>query len=193
VSCADFATLVDYWFGDLEPAREEAFDEHLFGCERCTKRLEELVQLGAGIRAAFRGGGVRAVIPHALLDAMRQERLRLREYRLAPGSSVNCTIAAEDDFVVATLQAPLAGVQRVDLVSLGEHGAPDGRFEDVPFDAATGEATGLPCPGSAEKAPGLHPPDAAHRGGGRGGENARRVHVRAYAGEKVGSTPRSAC
>jgi hypothetical protein len=92
---------------------------HLFGCERCTKRLEELVQLGAGIRAAFRGGGVRAVIPHALLDAMRQERLRLREYR--------------------------------------------------------------------------HPPDAAHRGGGRGGENARRVHVRAYAGEKVGSTPRSAC
>jgi anti-sigma factor RsiW len=153
VSCADFATLVDYWFGDLEPAREEALEENLFGCERCTMRLEELVQLGAGIRAAFRGGGVRAVIPHALLEAMRQERLRLREYRLAPGSSVNCTIAAEDDFVVAMLQAPLAGVQRVDLVSMGEHGAPDGRFEDVPFEAATGEVLVCPAPAALKKRP----------------------------------------
>jgi hypothetical protein len=153
VTCADFATLVDYWFGDLEPAREEAFEEHLFGCERCTGRLEELVQLGTGIRSAFRGGALHAVISHALLEAMRQERLRLREYRLAPGSSVNCTIAAEDDFVVSILQARLAGVQRVDLVSIGEHGALDGRFEDIPFDAATGEVLVCPAPAALKKRP----------------------------------------
>jgi anti-sigma factor RsiW len=151
VSCADFATLVDYWFGDLEPARQEAFEEHLFGCERCTTRLEELVQLGAGIRAVFRDGAVRAVIPHALLEAMRQERLRLREYRLSPGSSVNCTITAEDDFVVSILRAPLTGVQRVDLVSMGEPGAPDSRFEDIPFDAATGEVLVCPAPAALKK------------------------------------------
>jgi hypothetical protein len=151
VSCADFATLVDYWFGDLEPAREEAFEEHLFGCQHCTCRLEELLRLGAGIRAAFREGAVRAVIPHALREAMRQEGLRLREYRLAPGASVNCTIAAGDDFVVATLQAPLAHVQRVDVVNIGEHGAPEGRFEDVPFDARTGEVLLCPAPAALKK------------------------------------------
>lgn len=151
MSCADFSTLVDYWFGDLEPARQEAFEEHFFGCEHCTRRVEEFVQLGDGIRAAFRGGAVRAVIPHALLEAMRTARLRLREYRLTPGSSVNCTIAAEDDFVVSILEAPLAGVQRVDVVSTGAHGAPEDRFEDVPFDAATGEVLVCPAPAALKQ------------------------------------------
>lgn len=144
--CPDFPTLVDYWFGDLEPARQEAFEEHFFGCELCTRRLEELVQLGAGIRSAFRAGAVRAVIPHTLLAAMREQGLRLREYRLAPGASVNCTIAAEDDFVVSTLQAPLAGVRRVDLVSIDEPGVSPARMKDIPFDAETGEVLMCPAP-----------------------------------------------
>ncbi len=104
------------------------------------------MQLGAGIRSAFRSGAVRAVIPHALREAMRQGGLRLREYQLAPGASINCTINAEDDFVVATLQAPLAGVRRVDLVSDDEPGVPLARLEDIPFDAATGEVLLCPAP-----------------------------------------------
>ena len=35
---------------------------------------------------------------------------------MAAGESVNCTITGEDDFVVSRLQAPLAGVARLDLV-----------------------------------------------------------------------------
>jgi hypothetical protein len=151
VTCADFPTLVDYWFGDLEPARQEAFEEHFFGCEHCTRRLEKLVQLGSGIRSAFRAGAVRAVIPHALREAMRRGRLRLREYQIAPGTSINCTIKAEDDFVIATLQAPLAGVQRVDLVRDDGSGAPPARLEDVPFDAATGEVLLCPAPAALKK------------------------------------------
>jgi hypothetical protein len=143
--------LVDYWFGELEPAREEALEEHLFGCGHCTRRLEELVQLGAGIRTAFRTGAVRAVIPHALREAMRQEGLRLREYRIAPGTSINCTITAGDDFVVATLQVPLAGVQRVDLVRDDGSGTPPARLEDVPFDAASGEVLLCPAPAALKK------------------------------------------
>ena len=60
----------------------------------------------------------------------------------SPGGSVNCTIAAADDFVVSRLAAPLSGVQRLDLVTDA------GRFEDVPFDAAAGEV--LMCPAPAE-------------------------------------------
>ena len=139
---AEFATLVDYWFGELPPGEEAAFEEHLFGCAECTAKLEELAALGAAVRAAWKVGAVRAVISRALYEAMKKEGLRLREYRMAPGGSVNCTIAAADDFVVSRLAAPLSGVQRLDLVTDA------GRFEDVPFDAAAGEV--LMCPAPAE-------------------------------------------
>ena len=67
---AEFATLVDYWFGDLAREEEAAFEEHLFGCDECTTKLAELVALGGAVRAAWREGAVRAVISRALLDAM---------------------------------------------------------------------------------------------------------------------------
>lgn len=137
---AEFATLVDYWFGDLPREEEAAFEEHLFACDECTSKLAELVALGGAVRAAWREGAVRAVISHALYDAMKEQGLRLREYAMDPGGSVNCTIAATDDFVVSRLSAPLAGVRRVDLVTDA------GRFDDVPFDAAAGEVLMCPAP-----------------------------------------------
>lgn len=137
---APFATLVEYWFGDLPPEEETQFEDHLFGCAECTARLDELAALGAAVRAAFRSGAVRAVVSRALLAAMKKEGLRLREYRMGPGGSVECTIAAQDDFVVGRLEAPLAGVQRVDLESMGQ------RLEDVPFDAEAGEIIVVPAP-----------------------------------------------
>ena len=139
---APFATLVDYWFGELDPEQTAQFEEHLFGCAECTEKLEALVALGAAVRAAWREGALRAVISRSLLEAMQKEGLRLREYRMAPGGSVNCTIAQADDFVVSRLSAPLAGVRRVDVVT------PHHRFEDVPFDEAAGEV--LVCPAPAE-------------------------------------------
>jgi len=139
---APFATLVDYWFGELTPQQEAAFEEHLFECGECAAQLEELIALGAAVRHAWRAGAVRAVISHALYEAMKKEGLRLREYPMVPGGSVNCTIAASDDFVVSRLSAPLANVRRVDLV------IDAGRFEDVPFDAAADEV--LVCPSPAQ-------------------------------------------
>ena len=142
---AEFATLVDYWFGDLAREEEAAFEEHLFGCDECTTKLAELVALGGTVRAAWREGAVRAVISRALLDAMKGEGLRLREYAMTPGGSVDCTIAATDDFVVSRLSAPLANVRRVDLVTDA------GRFEDVPFDAAAGEVLMCPAPAALKR------------------------------------------
>ncbi len=76
---------------------------------------------------------------------MTKERLRLREYRVVPGASVHCTILQTDDFVVSRLEAPLAGVRRVDLVTS------DGRFEDVPFDAGSGDVLVLPAPAELKR------------------------------------------
>ena len=142
---AEFTTLVDYWFGDLPPEREAAFEEHLFGCADCTRKLENLAALGAAVRDAWRAGAVRAVISPALYDAMKKEGLRLREYPVPPGGSVNCTITAADDFVVSRLSAPLSGVSRIDLVTDTQ------RFEDVPFDADANEVLVCPAPAALKQ------------------------------------------
>lgn len=140
----DFAVLVDYWFGEVEPRDEEAVEDHLFACDECSARLEDLVSLGAGIRSAFRSGELRAVLPRDFVERLKSEGVRLREYRVAAGGSVNCTLTGEDDFVVSRLQVPLAGVQRLDLVYLGPDGEAQATFEDIPFDAAAGEVLVLP-------------------------------------------------
>jgi len=65
--------------------------------------------------------------------------LRLREYRVPHNGSVYCTVAPEDDLVITRLDAPLAGVERLDVERFGE-GEGVERLRDVPFDAAAGEA-----------------------------------------------------
>jgi hypothetical protein len=47
--------------------------------------------------------------------------------------SVNCTIAPEDDLVVAHLEAPLADIARLDLIFSGPDGAFEIRRGDIPF------------------------------------------------------------
>jgi hypothetical protein len=137
----EFPALVEYWFGERD---EEALEEHLLGCAHCSARLEELAALGEGIRAAFRSGTLHAVLSRAFIERLEREGMRLRQYRVPPGGSVNCTIEAADDFVVSRLQAPLAGVERLDLVIERTGGELHMTLEDIPFDAAAGEVLVIP-------------------------------------------------
>jgi len=139
-------TLVEYWLGELARGDEERLEEHCFGCASCAARLAELAAIGEGIRAAFRGGALHAVISPAVLATMHRAGLRLREYPVTPGGSVQCSIAADDDFVVSRLAAPLAGIERLDLLHRTGDG-PEIRLEDIPFDPAEGEV--LFCPPAA--------------------------------------------
>ena len=138
------ATLIDYWLGELDGEREAELEEHLFGCEACSTRLRDLVRLGEGIGHAMRAGHVPAVLTAAFIRRLQASGMRVREYRLQPGGSVNCTVAPEDDLVVAHLHAPLGEVQRLDLlfddVASGAHW----RVEDVAFDPAAEEVVLLP-------------------------------------------------
>lgn len=142
----EVATLVEYWLGELSRGDEERLEEHCMGCASCAARLGELAALGEGIRAAFRRGALHAVISPAVLAAMRRAGLRLREYPVIPGGSVQCTIAVADDFVVSRLAAPLIGIERLDLLHRTGDG-PETRLEDIPFDPASGEL--LFCPSAA--------------------------------------------
>ena len=138
------STLIDYWLGELEGEREKELEEHLFGCEACSARLRDLARLGEGIGHAMRAGHVPAVLTAAFIRRLQASGMRVREYRLQPGGSVNCTVAPDDDLVIAHLHAPLGGVQRLDLlfddVTSGAHW----RVEDVAFDASAEEVVLLP-------------------------------------------------
>jgi hypothetical protein len=142
-----FETLIAYWLGELPAAAEAPLEAHLFGCAHCTRRLEELAAMAAGIRAAVRAGAVPAVVSAPFVDLMKKQGLRVREYRVAPGGRVDCTLQADDDAVVARMAVPLAGIRRIDALQTIDAGSERGsetRLEDVPFDPAAGEVLLLP-------------------------------------------------
>jgi hypothetical protein len=140
----DFETLIAYWMGELSEEREAPLEEHLFGCAHCTGRLEEVASLAEGVRAAVQDGRLTLFVTEPFVEAMKQAGLRLREYALDPGASVNCTIRADDDAVVSRIRAPLSGVKRLDIIQGGLANHPDVRIADVPFDQASGEVVMIP-------------------------------------------------
>jgi hypothetical protein len=152
----ELVSLVAYWLGELPTAVEAPIEEHFFGCAYCTRRLEELAALAFGIRAVVRSGAVRAIVTQPFLEYMKRQGMRIREYRLAPGERVACTIRADDDAVVSRLQVPLAGVKRVDALQsldLGEGHVQQWRVEDVPFDPNADEVLSLPSAEALRKLP----------------------------------------
>lgn len=146
----DSAKLVDWWFGETE---DEALEEHLFACTACSRWLEALVALGAAVGETFRRGAVAVVLSRGMVRALRAQGLRLREYRVPAGGSVQCTIGAQDDFALGALEAPLAGVRRLDLEVLDEAGRPCERHEDIPFDPGAGEVLALPAAARLRRLP----------------------------------------
>ena len=134
-----FATLLAYWLEELDEVQEGAVDEHLLGCGQCSASLRTLVDIAGEIRAAVRGGEVRAVLSDAFIDKLAAQNVRLRQYRLEHNGSVNCTVAPEDEVLVTRLRAPLAGIERLDVDFLDADGQSIQRLHDIPFDPAAGE------------------------------------------------------
>lgn len=132
-------TLVAYWVGELDEEDTQRVDEHLLGCEPCGAELEGVIALGEGVRRAFGAGLFGTVVGSRFTQTLAERGLRLREYRVERGGSVNCSIGPDDDMVIGRLDAPLAGVARLDMELTGMPGEPAMRATDIPFDAGSGE------------------------------------------------------
>lgn len=143
VGAIEERTLVEYWLGELDEAAETVLDEHVLGCAPCSERLAEIVALADGIRSTFIHGGMRVFITDAFVRRVTTLGMRVREYRVPRNGSVNCSAAPEDEMLVSRLEAPLAGVHRIDAISYRDDGAAE-VFRDVPFDAASGEVVVAP-------------------------------------------------
>jgi anti-sigma factor RsiW len=132
----EFGTLVEYWLGELDADAEARIDEHLLGCDACGARLDEIMSLASGVREAYEGGAVHAFVTEAFVQSLARRGVRLAEYNLPRGGSVNCTVHPEDQVLVARLQAPLQGVSRIDAILGGD--APAHVFRDIPFEPRAG-------------------------------------------------------
>jgi anti-sigma factor RsiW len=139
-SCADpidVGVLMDYWRAALDSAQEEAVEAHLFTCDACGDRLRQLIALADSLRDLARSGTLRVILGTGFAPHATREGRQVRQYVANPGDSVQCTVSADDDFLVARLVADLSGAERVDL-SVSLAGVEIGRMHDVPMNAQTG-------------------------------------------------------
>lgn len=144
----DVDALVAYWLGELPATAEAEVDEHLFECAHCTQQLEGLAALAMGIGRTIHDGLVPIVITPLVVDSMRRHGMTVREYSVAPGHSVHCTITAQDDAVIGRMQAALTDVRRLDAVQildLGEGHERSLRIKDLPFDPNSEEVISMPA------------------------------------------------
>jgi hypothetical protein len=147
-------TLLAWWLHETDAAETDGVDEHLLRCDTCGETLDALVALADGVQAAFKAGIVGAIVSGGFVARAAARGHRVREYRLALNGGVDCTVAPDDELLVSHLQAPLAGVERVDAILEFSY-APGvrHRIDDVPFDAAAGEVVYLPKIEEVKRAP----------------------------------------
>ena len=134
----DAAALMDYWLALLPESDQDAIEEHLLACDSCGDRLREMMALSEGLRTLARSGSLRVVIAEPLVERARETGRRVRQYSLAPGQSVPCTVSADDDLLVAHLAADLRGAARVDLSLCDAGGVERQRMTDIPVSPEAG-------------------------------------------------------
>jgi hypothetical protein len=132
----DIDRLISLALDELPATDVPEVEEHLLACGRCARVLEQLVQLGSGVRELVGAGKVRFAVGADMLQRLVDSGLVAKVYRVPAGGSVNCSVGTKDVYISAELSADLRGVQRVDVIKhvLG-HSV---RVDDVPFDREHG-------------------------------------------------------
>ena len=141
MSCSnpiDAAVLADYWLAELAGSEEEAVEIHLLDCDPCGVRLHEVIALAGGIRKIAREGSLRMVVSDAFVKRLAEDGLRVRQYNPPAGGGVQCTVTADDDFLIARLAANLTGAKQVDLCLCDERGVEQVRLPDIPVHSGAG-------------------------------------------------------
>jgi hypothetical protein len=127
-----FEVLVDYWLDRELPEQQSDLEDHLFGCESCTATLETIASLGEAVRRLGHAGRLRGGLSASLLDRLEKDGCVIRRYRASAGGHIHCTAGAKDDLVVLELEADLAGIEHVDLLSLDAGGTLVRRVRQLP-------------------------------------------------------------
>lgn len=127
----EFATVVDYWAGELSGAEEERLEDHVFACSDCARTLAAAEALTRRIAAVAREGRLDSVVTDAILNRLAAEGLRIRMYTLDGPGIVQCSVWADDDLVVSRIRADFAEVDSVTIVTRQASGDEISRLSDV--------------------------------------------------------------
>ena len=134
---ADDAFL-EWWAGELAPRERRRLEAHLLACDECAARLQFAGALADGVRTLVAHGRVPTVLTPGVLERLRREGRKVREYRVARGGAVHCTVAPGDDVLVARLELGPGGAPRLDLVwRMGD--GEEKRLSDLPLDPGASE------------------------------------------------------
>jgi hypothetical protein len=118
--------------GELTGDAEATVEEHVLACGPCAERYAAFVRMGPAVADLIRTARVALPITKTLLDRFEAAGLVTRRYVLAPGSTVPCTVGAEDIYSVVRFEADFRGASQVDLIRGNV------RQVDVPFDPDAG-------------------------------------------------------
>ena len=138
----DAAVLMDYWLGALPSEAEDPVEEHLMNCDRCGDRLREVIALADGLRALAQSGSLCVVVSDQFVKHAGNTGQRVRQYAPPQGGSVQCTVSADDDLLIARLAVDLSTAARVDLTWCDPGGAEVLRMTDIPV---RGDAGAVIC------------------------------------------------
>jgi hypothetical protein len=148
-----FEVLIAYHSRELPEAERERVEEHYFGCDYCSERLEVLSRLADAVRDLVHGGQLFACSTLAMVQQARARGIVVREYRTDPGEHVNCTAGPEDDLLV-TRYGGLLGITSVDVHFRGQILGTDQFIQmehmDAPVDQQTGDLV-LIAPGALNR------------------------------------------
>jgi anti-sigma factor RsiW len=130
-----WATLVDYWAGDLGDAGTEEVEDHLFGCAACTAAAARVAAVTESIR-----GAIPPVVLRSRIDRLRASGARIRENDFRPGERREVAFATDADLLIHRLAGlDLTGAARVDFrVTSESTGALVAAVDDAPFDPGEG-------------------------------------------------------
>jgi anti-sigma factor RsiW len=134
----DAADLMDYWLAALSPQEEDVVEQHLMACDQCGDRLRESIALADSLRVLARSGSLNVIVSDQFVRHAAEAGRRVREYAPARGESIQCTVAADDDLLLARLSADLTGASRVDLSWRDPRGIERQRMEDIPVGGDAG-------------------------------------------------------
>lgn len=144
--------LLAWWAGELAAPEQDTLEEHLLSCDECARGGQTLAAIAGGVGELARNGALSIAVLPAVVERLRREGRRIREYRVPPGGGVQCTVGPDDDVVLARLGADLGGVSRVDLVIRVDDG-PERRLSDLPFDPDEDELLFAPAAGALRALP----------------------------------------
>ena len=130
--------LMDYWLGALPAADEDSVEQHLMVCDECGDRLRDVIALADSLRMLARSGSLQVIISDQLLEQAAATGQRIREYAVRQNESIQCTVAADDDLLVARLAVDVSAASRIDLSWCDSGGVERQRMADIPVRADAG-------------------------------------------------------